>query len=906
MSAFSYGNKMNDILLAPRDLTDEQLSLPPLKEQLALFACQQKDAFLDHFCVSTLIHQRADYIDSLLCRLWTYFQLPKDDGASSALSLIAVGGYGRRELHPLSDIDLLILCDEDLNETYKNRVGEFITFLWDIKLEVGHSVRTIKQCIDVGMGDLTVATNLQEARKICGSDVLYHSLKERIFAPDFWPSETFFKAKINEQKTRHARYHNTAYNLEPDIKSSPGGLRDIHTLSWIARRHFGAENLHQMIHHGFLTKAEFRELDECQTALWRFRFALHLELKRYDNRLTFAHQSAVAQSLKYQGEGNRDVETMMKDFYRTLSRVGELNSMLTRLFSIVIENEPENKTIEIINDDFQRCGQQIEARDPALFQDRPESTIEMFLHIANDSRIESIAAPTLRQLRTARRRLNQFLCEYPNAKEEFIALMRHPNALPIALPLMHKHGVFSAYLPQWSQIVGQMQFDLFHTYTVDEHTMRLLKHIQGFTQEENRSKHPICCDLYPRFQKPELLRLAAIFHDIGKGRGGCHSEIGSKEAHRFCIEHGLPRPEANLVSWLVKHHLLMSVTAQRRDIYDPEIISDFAKKVRNEERLDHLLCLTVADINATNPELWNSWKRTLLTELYYATQKALRRGLENPPDIRDRIRHNQNLASALLRKNGHTPQDISRLWHRFKADYFFRHTHKQIAWHCDHILKHDLKNKNLEGVHLEENNLEKSSETPLVLVSKNATRGGTEIFVYNKDKPSLFARVVAVLDKKNLNVHDAQIMTSKDAFTLDTFLVLDTNNNAIPLDRHALIKENIQQALMQDGPIPILTRRPPTQLLAFDVPTQVTFLPTKTNRNTLLELVALDTPGLLARVGAVFAEQKISLKSAKITTVGERAEDVFVVTDANTEALNEQTQETLKNALLHALDQKVE
>ncbi|MCC4799318.1 [protein-PII] uridylyltransferase [Enterovibrio norvegicus] len=870
---------MNDVLLKPQDLTEEQLNVTELKHQLTLFGDAQKVAFLAHAPVNDLVYQRAEFMDALLQRLWQHYAFNHNPN----LALIAVGGYGRSELHPLSDIDLLILSESGIEKQYETRLSEFVTLLWDLKLEVGHSVRTLSECLDVGLNDLTVATNLQEARLLCGSERIFHQLKNCIHSEHFWPSDKFFQAKVQEQRDRHARYHDTAYNLEPDIKSSPGGLRDIHTLSWIARRHFGATSLREMSKYGFLTDAEFRELDECQTMLWRIRFALHLELRRYDNRLTFSHQPSVAETLEYKGEGNRGIELMMKDFYRTLGRVSELNKMLIRLFAQAIEDEPDHKKIEVLSDDFQRRGRQIEARKPALFQARPDTIIDMFLHIANDKSIESISAPTLRQLRTARRRLNRFLCDIPEAKEKFIELTRHPNALHKAFLLMHKHGVLSAYLPQWSQIVGQMQFDLFHAYTVDEHTVRLLKHINGFSNTENRETHPICCDIYPRLAKPELLLLAAIFHDIGKGRGGDHSEIGAEESYTFCIEHGFSRPEANLVSWLVKNHLLMSVTAQRRDIYDPDVITEFAKSVRDEERLDYLICLTVADINATNPELWNSWKRTLLAELYYSTQKALRRGLENPPDIRERIRHNQQLASALLRMNGHPPREIELLWQRFKADYFLRHTHKQIAWHSENILAHD-------------------SDEPLVLVSKNATRGGTELFVYSQDRPSLFARVVASLDKKNLSVHDAQIMTSKDGFALDTFMVLDANNEAISSDRHTKIKEGVTHALMQEGTITLPCRRASRKLMAFNVKTQVNFLPTRTGRRTLIELVALDTPGLLARVGAILAREKVSLQAAKITTIGERAEDFFIVTDTERQSLSEEQQTSLREALFDAIN----
>ncbi|MFV8461192.1 bifunctional uridylyltransferase/uridylyl-removing protein GlnD [Vibrio campbellii] len=859
----------------PLTFNDEQIEICELKNQLEIFTQYQKNEFLNHHPVTDLVLLRSEYMDLLLRRLWEHFgfsNLPH-------ISLVAVGGYGRGELHPLSDIDILIVSQKTLPPALGEKVSQFITLLWDLRLEVGHAVRTIAECIDIGFDDLTVATNLQESRLLCGSEDTFQELKLKIHSDSFWPSETFYKAKIQEQRERHARYHDTTYNLEPDIKSTPGGLRDIHTLSWVARRHFGATSLLEMSKYGFLTDAEYRELVECQDFLWRVRFALHIELRRYDNRLTFAHQAQVAEHLGYTGEGNRGVEMMMKEFYRTLRRVAELNKMLLKLFDQAIINGGETEEAEILDDDFQRRGSLIEARKPALFQARPETILDMFIHIANDSSIEGVSPPTLRQLRTARRRLNRFLHTIPEAREKFMTLVRHPNALHKAFSLMHKLGVLSAYLPQWSQIVGQMQFDLFHVYTVDEHSIRLLKHINRFGQIENHDKHPICCEVYPRVQKKELLILAAIFHDIGKGRGGDHSEIGAVEAYSFCIEHGLSKPEAKQVAWLVQNHLLMSVTAQRRDIYDPEVITEFAKKVRDEESLELLVCLTVADICATNPELWNSWKRTLLAELFHSTQRALRRGLENPVDVRDRIRHNQQMASALLRKEGFTAREIEVLWQRFKADYFLRHTHKQIAWHCEHLLR-----------------LEDPSQ-PLVLISKKATRGGTEVFVYCKDQAALFATVVAELDRRNFNVHDAQVMASKDGHVLDTFIVLDQHGNAIDEARHKAVAKHLTHVLADGRPTKIKTRRTPRNLQHFKVKTLVEFLPTKSKKRTLMELRALDTPGLLAQVGATFAELGINLHGAKITTIGERAEDLFILTSDTGGRLSEEQEQALRERL---------
>jgi [protein-PII] uridylyltransferase len=381
-------------------------------------------------------------------------------------------------------------------------------------------------------------------------------------------------------------------------------------------------------------------------------------------------------------------------------------------------------------------------------------------------------------------------------------------------------------------------------------------------------------------QKKDLLIIAAIFHDIGKGRGGDHSEIGAVEAYAFCIEHGLSKPEAKLVSWLVRNHLLMSVTAQRRDIYDPDVITEFAKKVRDEEYLDYLVCLTVSDICATNPELWNSWKRTLLSELYHSTQRALRRGLENPVDVRERIRHNQQMSSALLRKEGFSSQDIELLWRRFKADYFLRHTHKQIAWHSTHLLRLD------------------ETQDTLILVSKKATRGGTEIFIYSKDQPALFATVVAEIDRRNLNIHDAQVMISKDGYVLDTFMVLDQNGKPIEEDYHESIITGLMRVLKDTSNKKVRVRRAPRQLQHFNVKTRVDFIPTKTGKRTLMEFVALDIPGLLATVGESFAELNIDLHGAKIATIGERAEDLFIITSSDGRSLAEEEQEKLRTMLV--------
>ncbi|QSX31070.1 bifunctional uridylyltransferase/uridylyl-removing protein GlnD [Shewanella cyperi] len=831
-------------------------------------------AFHDRLPIAELVQRRCDFVDNLLRSAWQQQGLEQ-----FAISLVAVGGYGRGELHPHSDVDLLFLLDEGLGCEAEKALSEFIAFLWDAGLEVGHSVRTVAETLKQGKADITIATNLLEARLLAGPELLFDELYDAIRSNDFWPSKEFFLAKRDEQHSRHAKA--SAFDLEPNVKSCPGGLRDIQTIAWVAMRHFNASRLEELVQYDFLEPYELEELLECQHFLWEIRFALHMASGRDENRLLFDLQRQVAQLMGYEDATQLAVEQLMKHYYRTVRRVMELNEMLLQLF----KRATLGHTLEIvpINEDFQRRSAFVEALRPEPFA-RPDDIMRLFLLVARNSNIKAIYAPTLRSLRQARQQLQAPLMDVPECRQVFMEILRHPRGIA-ALSLMHKHGILSAYLPAWSLIEGQMQFDLFHAYTVDEHTHRLLLNIERFSQPEQKDEFPLGSILINQLPKKGLLVLAAIFHDIGKGRGGDHSKLGAVDALAFCKLHGLNDHDGRLVSWLVENHLVMSVTAQRRDISDPEVVADFASKVRDAVHLSYLYCLTVADICATNEKTWNNWKGSLLRDLYFSTQRVLARGKEKPVDIRARVREHQAKAKKELLRRGIKEKELDTLWTRFKADYFLRHQPNQIAWHAEAILKH-------------------RQDEPLVLISKHTTRGGTELFVYCQDRPKLFATVMAVLDNKNINVHDANIMTSKDNYALDTFVILEQDGEPLTqLSRIQSIRKGLEKALSSDNPKPPRFRKLSRKMKPFNVPTQVSFLPSSRHGTSMMELIALDMPGLLARVGDTFHRCNTTLLGAKITTIGERAEDFFILQTDDGLALNAEQQQRLAEALTQALSQ---
>ncbi|RRS06531.1 [protein-PII] uridylyltransferase [Pseudoalteromonas sp. J010] len=865
-----------------KTLLDEAQALSDYRDCLAYFYKWLSNQFSKQ-PVRNLINSRAEFIDRLLIKLFNDTGLAQHPD----LALIAIGGYGRGELHPFSDIDFLVLTKDTPCEQVTTGLEQFVTYLWDLGLDIGHSVRTHEQVLDQKQNDVHFTTSLLESRLICGNHIEYERLKRHIVETPIWQSSDFFIAKVNEQKIRHKKCHGTAYNLEPNIKENPGGLRDLQTIFWVAKKHFHAETLEELINHGYLTHEEYQELLECIENLWNIRFALHLAAGRSENRLLFDHQPHAAELLGFGSEGKASVERMMKRLFRIMSRVREMNQMLLSYFEQSILPEQVELEATPLDRNFERIGNKIRVKNPSVFF-RRENLFVLFEHIADNPRITQIDPSTIRTMRQVRRRLLGDLQDYAGCRDAFLRLLKHPNGMGRAFTLMHKHGLIAAYLPQWRNIFGQMQFDLFHAYTVDEHTHKLINNIYRYFDKEHISEFPICSEIVARMDKPELLYLAGIFHDIAKGRGGDHSELGAVDAMAFTKMHGFTQSDAKLVAWLVQHHLLMSVTAQRKDINDPDVIAEFAQKIKNERQLDYLYCLTVADIRATNDNLWNDWKNTLLRELYLHTQRALRLGLENPMDMRDQIRDKKRQAKQRLINLGYFEEYIDLIWSRFKANYFTAFSEQQISWHSEHLLQsNDL-------------------SQPSVIVSNKPMHGGTQVFVYSPYESALFAKLVSVIGSKKAQIQHAQVMTTKDSYVVFSFVILEVNGDPLSTSRAAGIRKGLE-TLLKDPKKKIRIKKNRSQKFKdFNIRPKIILRPHARENRSLIEIQAIDIPGLLTKIAEVFQAYSLHIHAARITTVGERAEDFFVVSNKDYKALDEVQKAELHRALLKKLNAETE
>jgi len=833
--------------------------------------------------VSRLVRLRSELIDYLLVRLWRQHA----GSIANDAALVAVGGYGRGELHPYSDVDIMVLFRDGLPESANSAISAFFTALWDVGLEIGHSLRTIADCRKQAEADLTVVTTLMEARLLDGPVDLFAAMEAMLAPTEIWPSERFFAEKRKEQQARHHRYDDTAYKLEPNVKGSPGGLRDIQMIGWVAKRHFGGKTLDELVAHGFLTHGQLRRLEEGQEFLWRVRFGLHILTGRREDRLLFDHQANLARMLGYEDASyTLAVEQLMQRYYRTVMELSRLNEMLLQQFEEAILMDPDAEP-QPINQRFQVKNGYLQTTNDDVFAREPSALLELFLMLQQHNDIRGVSAYTVGLIRRNLDLIDEEFRQNPRNHRLFLSILRAPAGVTHELRRMNLYGVLGLYIPSFGRIVGRMQYDLFHAYTVDEHTLFVVSNLRKFALPRYDKEQPDCSRLMQSFEKPEIVYLAGLFHDIAKGRGGDHSELGAVDAKAFCLEHGLSEYDARTVEWLVRNHLALSMTAQKRDLSDPEVINEFAALVRDETHLGYLYVLTVADVKGTNPKLWNSWKSTLFRDLYELTARALRRGLENPIDSELLIGETQNAARLMLADSQVSADDVDRVWQLFNEDYFLRYRSGEIAWHTRVLADADT-----------------GSEFGLLDVRLQPAGDGIEALLYAPRAKRTFAHATALLAELGMTIMDVRIVSLANGFSLDTYIFSELDHRTeIDEARLQKIRRTLTRILASSDDSAVRVTRPvPRQVRMFTTKTVISFDQDETNGRTVMELVTGDRPGLLSTVGRVFIDLNIDIETAKILTIGERAEDVFYIVDRNNAALSSEACEVLRDRLISSID----
>ncbi|AMT96131.1 MULTISPECIES: [protein-PII] uridylyltransferase [Psychrobacter] len=845
--------------------------------------------------IRQLVAARACAIDRLLTALFTWFELDKTD-----LALFATGGYGRGELSLYSDIDILLLYPDEMSADTNQKIDRLVALLWDIGLEPALSVRSVNDALEAAL-DHTIASAQLEARLLIGNEALQQTPIQIVNKQ--WSPRDFYDVKVAEARERYLQHNATEYNLEPNIKTAPGGLRDIHLVGWVTKRYFRVSKLYDLVQQNFLTEKEFDELSFAEGYLWQIRHYLHVLTGRNENKLLFDYQREIAQLMGYEtqpdDEPNAAVERFMRDYYRCAMKISTLSEMLTNhYYETIIEShlpDAERPKKQPINAHFNQIGDQIAMSHHRVFAQHPEAILEMFLLMGQHG-IKNVRTHTLRALKIAARGIDQVYRDNPVHQALFLANLKEQNYLFHRLRTMNRCGVLGSYIPAFAQVTGLMQYDLFHRYTVDAHTLFLIRILHRFTDPRFYEDFPLVSSIFQRIERKEILVLAAMFHDIAKGRGGNHSELGETESIEFCLAHGMSLADANLVGWLTRYHLLMSMTAQKKDISDPEVVTIFANLVGNVTHLNHLYVLTVADMNATNPQLWNSWRATLMKQLYSQTRRILRADIDAPTNRQDMISATRKQTLEMLDnvKNQHMNRDeVLRLWDDLGDEYFLREIAEDILWHTEAILNHP-------PIGLASN----ADSPPLVVLREHRELAldAVQVFVYTQDQMNLFAVTMAVFDQMNLDVLDARIITATRDFALDSYVLLDPSGTLlVDEDSQQELKQRLIDAFKDPTVLKLTNKRMPRQLKHFEVTTVINFEFNEASDQHIMSLETLDQPGLLARVGQVFLQQKIEVHAARITTLGERAEDMFYISDQNDEPLSTDRLDALKSALIASL-----
>ncbi|WP_414683833.1 [protein-PII] uridylyltransferase [Methylophilus sp.] len=819
-----------------------------------------------------LLQQTTRHIDQLLREIWSTFQLPDN------VSLVAVGGYGRGDMFPHSDIDLLILMPESSDDALQADIESLIGALWDIGLNIGHSVRTLPECLAEAQLDVTIMTNLLEARWLIGPKATFKTLMHTLHTQLDKPR--FFAEKLREQQIRHAKFNDTAYNLEPNIKESPGGLRDLHMILWISQSQDLGHDWKDLVHTGLLSPTQARQLKRHERLLQNLRIRLHLLAKRREDRLVFDFQNTLAEQMGYQTTPQkRASEQLMQGFYRSAKAIIIENEVLLKLMhaSVIPQAEPAT----VIDEDFVLSQGLLSAQAPDLFQHKPEAILRCFQLLQQHPAIAGFSAPLVRALQAAQPLIDTKFRQRPANKALFLQILHAREGVHRSLRRMNRYGILGRYIPVFGRVIAQMQHDLFHVYTVDEHTMNVLRNLRRFAKPDLRHEFPLCSQLFAEFSQPHLLYLAAIFHDIAKGRGGDHSSLGTIDARRFCQKHGLPKADTNLVAWLVEAHLKLSSTAQKSDLSDPDVIESFANLVGSEYRLTALYLLTVADIRGTSPNVWNAWKAKLLESLFLQTRRVLQQSLDTEAQLSLRKQEVlQKLSSFNLKEDSVKP-----LWQAFGESYFNRFDSDEIAWQSRLLIPHQ------------------QTESAIVRARLSPKGDGIQVMIYSRDQKEIFARICHFFDSMQYNIVQARIYTTTHGYALDNFIVLEPETQQISYNgllKH--IEQGLTEQLSGSTAIPTPIRgRVSRQVKHMPLTTQIFIRPASTHHDhqqqfQQLDVIANDRPGLLACMALVLLNNDVALHNAKINTLGDRVEDSFLISTSDGKPLNEAQIDALKTA----------
>ena len=823
--------------------------------------------------------------DTTLKALW------QQAGFASPFALLAVGGYGRDELFPYSDVDVLVLMPDgespDGDAALKARIEGFIGSCWDTGLEIGSSVRTLAQCLHEAANDVTIQTSLLEGRLITGSAELFAEFHTQFFAAI--DPHAFFVAKTLELRQRHSKFEDTPYALEPNCKESPGGLRDLQVILWVAKAAGYGSNWDELAKNGLATAFEVKQIKHNEALLRLIRARLHLIAKRREDRLVFDLQTSVAQAFGYLSDPSavdaskpfriRPSEMLMRHYYWAAKAVTQLNQIL--LLNIEERLNPSTHEPRPINARFSDKAGMVEVVSDDLYQREPHAILETFLVYQTTPGIKGFSARTLRALYNARTIMDGKFRADPVNRETFRKILMEHDGITHAMRLMNQTSVLGRYLWVFRKIVGQMQHDLFHVYTVDQHVLMVLRNVRRFFIVEHAHEYPFCSQLASGWDQPWVLYTAALFHDIAKGRGGDHSAMGATEVRRFCRQHGFAKEDAKLIEFIVREHLTMSHTAQKSDLSNPDVIAAFAKRVGNERNLTALYLLTVADIRGTSPKVWNAWKGKLLEDLYRMTLRVLG---GRAPDPDAEVESSKREALILLALHAQPFEAHKKLWDTLDVGYFMRHDAADIAWHTRQLSRHV------------------GSGKPIVRARHSPVGEGLQVVVYTPDQPDLFARICGYFDKGGFSILDARIHTANNGYALDTFQVVTSSWAEHYQELISMVESELSRTIAQTTPLPPPSRgRVSRRVKSFPIAPRVTLRPDEKGQRWLLNISASDRVGLLYCVACVLARHKINLQLAKIATLGERVDDTFLIEGA--ELQHNRAQIAIETELMEALAQ---